>query len=74
MKYSYDDLGFGGCVVVLLVVAIIIALIAWAFQALWNWLVPIFWSAAPMLTYWQSLGIYLLLSIIGGFFRSSNSN
>jgi hypothetical protein len=40
---------------------------------LWNWLAPTFWTAAPELTFWQSLGICILLSIIGGFFKTSNN-
>ena len=36
------------------------------FMLLWNWLTPLFWNNAPMLTFWQTLGIILLLDIIGG--------
>lgn len=42
----------------------------WVFMLWWNWLVPMFWSGAPILGFWQSLGIWLLLSIIASIFRS----
>ena len=31
------------------------------FMWLWNWIAPIFWAAAPALTYGQSVGTLLLL-------------
>ena len=30
------------------------------FMWLWNWIAPIFWAAAPALTYGQSVGTLLL--------------
>jgi len=44
--------------------------IGWLLMLLWNWLAPLFWSSAPVLGYWQSVGMAILLTIIGGFFRS----
>lgn len=38
---------------------------------LWNWLAPLFWPEAPILGYWQAVGIGVLLSILGGFFKST---
>jgi len=73
MGYSYDDLGFGGCIVVIIIVALFSFLEAWVVQLLWNWLAPIFWAAAPILTYWQAFGVCILLSIIGSAFRSTVS-
>lgn len=32
---------------------------------LWNWLIPIFWIHAPILNFWQSFGIVILLGLIG---------
>lgn len=32
---------------------------------LWNWLIPIFWINAPILNFWQSFGIVILLGLIG---------
>ena len=56
-----------GCIIVMII--LIKALIV---QFLWNWLVPIFWTTAPILTYWQAFGVCILLSIIGSAFRSVN--
>ena len=49
----------------------IYAIYAWAVQALWNWIVPIFWTSAPILTYWEAVGVTLLLTLIGGFFKTT---
>ena len=57
-----------------IVVVILLSLFTgWIFMLLWNWLAPIFWTAAPILTYWQAMGIMLILNIIGSFFKSSSS-
>lgn len=57
-------------------IVIVIALTfleAWGLQLLWNWLAPLFWKTAPILTYWQAFGCSVLLSIIGSFFKSSTT-
>lgn len=56
-----------GIMAILVVVSFLEALVV---QLLWNWLAPIFWTAAPILTYWQAFGVCILLSIIGSAFRS----
>ena len=61
------------CILLLVVLILLSFLEGWILMLLWNWLAPIFWSAAPELSYWQAMGIMLLLSIIGSFFRSSSS-
>ena len=43
---------------------------AWGLQLLWNWLAPLFWKTAPILTYWQAFGCSVLLSIIGSAFKT----
>ena len=43
---------------------------AWGLQLLWNWLAPLFWKTAPILTYWQAFGCSVLLSIIGSAFKN----
>lgn len=45
------------------------ALLFW----LWNWIVPTLWTSAPMLTYWQSFGLFLLLNLIGRLFRKTTA-
>ena len=56
-----------GIMAILVVVSFLEALVV---QLLWNWLAPIFWTAAPILTYWQVLGVCILLSIIKSILRS----
>ena len=56
-----------GIIAILVVVSFLEALVV---QLLWNWLAPIFWITAPILTYWQAFGVCILLSIIGSAFRS----
>lgn len=59
-----------GCIVIIVILVVLSFLEAWIVQLLWNWLVPIFWTTAPILTYWQAFGVCILLSIIGSAFRS----
>ena len=53
-------------VVLFLVVTVISALLLWG---LWNWLSPIFWTSAPMLTFLQSWGIILFIILIRNIVR-----
>jgi len=65
-----------GCAVwscVITICIIIDLLVFWGCQELWNWLAPLFWKAAPILTYWQAAGCVILLEIIGSFFKSTNT-
>lgn len=66
------DYNFIGCWIILIVLVLLAFLEALVIQLLWNWLIPIFWEAAPILTYWQSFGVCLLLSIVGSMFRSKS--
>ncbi len=65
-----SDVGTGGCVIICVIVAALSFLEAWVVQLLWNWLAPIFWTTAPILTYWQAFGCCILVSIVGSAFRS----
>ena len=40
------------------------------FMLLWNWIVPIFWATAPILTFWESLGIIVLVTLISKLIMS----
>ena len=53
--------------VIFLAVAVISAITGSIFMLLWNWLVPMFWSSAPILTFWQAWGLFILINLI---FRS----
>lgn len=60
--------------VILFIVGVIViiaccALSGWIVSLLWNWLAPLFWSSAPILTVWQAFGILLLLNIIVNIFK-----
>jgi len=70
---SYNDISTGGCIAIVVIIAALSFLEAWVVQLLWNWLAPIFWTTAPILTYWQAFGVCILLSIIGSAFRSTVS-
>ena len=59
-----------GCIIVMVILIILDFLEALIIQFLWNWLVPIFWTTAPILTYWQAFGVCIFLSIIVSAFIS----
>lgn len=65
-----SDVSTGGCIIICVIVAALSFLEAWVVQLLWNWLAPIFWTTAPILTYWQAFGCCILVSIVGSAFRS----
>ncbi len=46
-------------------------LIGWLWASAWNYVAPLFWQAAPVLTVWQALVAMLLLSLIAGAFKST---
>lgn len=46
-----------------LAVVIVSAVTGGIFMLLWNWLVPILWSSAPILTFWQAWGLYILINL-----------
>lgn len=63
--------------VIFWIIVIVIALVfleAWCLQSLWNWLAPLFWKTAPILTYWQAFGCSVLLSIIGSAFKTTTKS
>ncbi len=66
-----------GCVifVIMLILLIVgaVCLEVFALMLLWNWLAPLFWANAPVLTFLQTLGIAILLNIIGGLLFKSNT-
>lgn len=55
------------------IIAGLVAFETWAVMSLWNWLAPIFWSSCPILSFWQTLGVIVLINIIASFFKSSKS-
>lgn len=66
-----------GCLLTCLVTAIVLTALdflwAWIGMLLWNWLVPEVFHG-PTVTYWQAFIGVLLLSFVGGFFKSATSS
>lgn len=59
-----------GCLVILIVCFLLSAFEGWLFMVLWNWIAPIFWTAAPELTFWQGWGAWFLINLIGSAFKT----
>lgn len=55
-----------GCLISLSLLAGLNLLITWAVQSLWNWLMPLFWEGAPILTFWQTFGCMFLITFVAG--------
>ena len=62
-----------GCLIAIALIAGLLILEGWIAAFLWNWIAPIFWSSAPVLTTWQALGIMFVLDIIGTLLFKSSS-
>ena len=60
----------GSCFFALIVIVLLSFLEAWVLMLLWNWIAPIFWAAAPILTFWQAYGAMVLIQIIAGLFKN----
>jgi hypothetical protein len=72
MSYYSGTEIFVGCFTLLMLCILLGALGGWVFMLLWNWLMPLFWANAPVLTFWQAWGVCILLSWIGSFFRNKS--
>ena len=59
-----------GCLISILIVAGFFVE-SYVLMILWNWLAPLFWSAAPELTFLQCIGIIVLINLIGSIIRSA---
>ena len=46
---------------------------SWIFQLLWNWVAVDLFNA-PVITFWKSMGLVLLLSFVGGLVKGSKAN
>lgn len=57
---------FEYCLIVLLVFSVGWFGMGFVFQALFNWLTPLFWASAPHLSYWEAFGLMVALSIVFG--------
>ncbi len=72
MSYYDTSSSVIGCLFILILCIILGAFSGWIFMLLWNWLAPIFWSTAPVLTFWQAWGVMILANWIGSLFRSKS--
>lgn len=59
-----------GCIIAIIAIAAYF-LEGYVLMILWNWLAPLFWSAAPELTFLQCIGIILLINLIGSIICSA---
>lgn len=79
-RYSYSSGGsiFAGVFGVILFIALVCAILAvgpWLFMLAWNFVAPVFWPAAPVLTFWVSFVALFVLGVIGRtLFGRSSSN
>jgi len=64
------DYNLGTCFVALIVIVLLSFLEAWILMLLWNWIAPLFWLSAPILTFWQAYGAMVLIQIIAGLFKN----
>jgi hypothetical protein len=60
-----------GCATLIVAVIFVIALAfgisclyAWIGMLLWNWIVPMLWAGAPVMTFWPMWGLCELCSIL----------
>lgn len=57
-------------IILVLILLALSALSGYIFMLLWNWLMPLLWANAPVLTFFQSWGLLFLISIIANMFKS----
>lgn len=69
----YNNSFFIGCLSILLIIVALGAIEGLVLMLLWNWLAPLFWSNAPILSFWQAWGILVLLNLIFSPFKSSSN-
>ena len=76
MNYYYNDFRtlYTGCILIILLYIVFGALGGFIFMLLWNWLMPLFWTNAPILNFLEACGVCILLSWIGSLFRDKTSN
>ena len=75
MNYYYNNFyaGCTGCILIILLCIALGVLGGFIFMLLWNWLMPLFWTNAPILNFWQAWSVCILLSWVGSFFGSKLS-
>lgn len=64
------------CLMIILGLALVFGALcfeAWIGMLLFNWVVGLF-GGVFALTFWQAFGVCVLLSFVGGFFKTSSKN
>ena len=75
MNYDFDKLFKQeqkvGCGVYIIAIILALAIAfglscfyAWIGMLLWNWVMPMIWASAPVMTFWPMWGLYELCSIL----------
>lgn len=64
---------FLAVIIVLALVFGVVCFEAWIGMLIFNWVMGLF-GVAFALTFWQTFGVCVLLSFVGGFFKSSSSS
>lgn len=65
---------FIGCLGVAIFIFVLACFEGWIISLLWNWIAPIFWVSAPVISIWQAIGIMVLINLIGRLIFGSKSN
>lgn len=64
---------FLAVIIVLALVFGVVCFEAWIGMLVFNWVMGLF-GVTFALTFWQAFGVCVLLSFVGGFFKSSSSS
>lgn len=82
--FESDFVKDNGClgIIVVFIIAVAIAiglsfLYAWVAMLLWNWVMPMIWAGAPVMTFWPMWGLVELCSILfktRGYDLNTSSN
>lgn len=69
MRDYFDNAdGFGEKVLLFIILLAVVfgssCLMAWIAMLLWNWVMPIIWVGAPVMTFWPMWGLVELCSIL----------
>ena len=57
--------------IIFIMTCLCITIVPLILMLLWNWLAPLFWVDAPILTFWQTFGIYIFILILTNLFRNT---
>lgn len=59
-----NKIGLIGCTLLLLGIILCNVLFTFCIKWCWNWVMPLFWEGAPILTFWQTFGCIALITLI----------